>query len=275
MECYNLEDLKKLINQEKISQNFLVDNLIVHKTIVLLSGTDLTENSTLALQLAISVIAGKPFLTPDFKITERINHDRKVVYITNTNQNPLEIVALRLKTICSVLQLDPQTVVKNLYPIYIDELLFLRVFDSIVPSEKLMQILAASKQIQPALVVIDDIVSCSGADGSDLFEVNSICNHLLKFNTTVLLVYQLPECVDECQFGELPQNYFHEVARTCLSLNRNLLLIEKSDFSNLQGKTIFLKKQNHCFIALTEPKVVQKRGRGRPGRGGNNEEDLW
>ncbi len=238
---------------------FLFDQLIYRNTINILDGPGSAGKSTLALQLALATIFQQPFLLPCFSHRrEEIGVDiSNVIYVTNENENPKEIMVSRLASMAQAMNVDWEDINKHFSIFYTENCLTEKLFGTITPTAAYTTLQRAIQKYQPDLVILDNLSNLAGIEENSNAEVNTFYSYLLKLKTTILILHHHAKSDITNGAGETTPRgaiAIRENARCRLVLKKDVLAIEKANFSQYDQHYIPLARRDGAFFAaVPEP----------------------
>lgn len=246
-------ELALLLDADEIVFPYLYADLLYRNTINILDGPGAVGKSMLALQLAVATILHQPFLLPQFCHIRRSDGDdvSNIVYVTNQNENPIEVIAHRLRTIARAMDIDIDVMKKHFILLYVDEPLVEKELGKIV-MRSMISLKEACAAYGPDLVVIDTLSNIAGVDENSNSEINTLYLLLLQLGATVLILHHHAKRDMINDAGETTPRgaiSIRENARCRLVLRKDRLEIEKANFSKYHEHAIPLKKSDGIFYA--------------------------
>jgi len=238
-------------------ENWLCKNMIYAGSICLLDAAGSAGKSFLALQLAVSYILQNFFLLPEFEWDP--DRNRKILYVTATLENPMEIVNNRLLQICflhNFNHFDREALVENFEVAYLDaHALFEPDPETQMPkeTEAFMKLAKYIEKNNIQLIIVDPISLFFLIDLNSNEKIPALYRKLQQTGAAWLLLHHqskstmYEETENTSQRGA---SALRDNARLRLTMKRRAILhmgtvamdlyIEKANFSKFNQHHIFL-----------------------------------
>ena len=236
-------------------ENWLCKNLIYTGSICLLDAAGAAGKSFLALQLAVSYILQNFFLLPEFEWDP--DRNRKILYVTATLENPIEIVNNRLLQICflhNFNHFDREALVENFEVAYLDAL-FEPDPETQMPkeTEAFMKLAKYIEKNNIQLIIVDPISLFFLIDLNSNEKIPALYRKLQQTGATWLLLHHQSKATMYEETENTSQrgaSALRDNARLRLTMKKRAILhmgeiatdlfIEKANFSRYHQHHIFL-----------------------------------
>jgi RecA-family ATPase len=238
-------------------EKWLCKNILYKNSICLLDAAGAAGKSFLALQLAVSYILQNFFLLPEFEWDP--DRNRKILYVTATLENPMEIVNNRLLQICflhNFNHFDRETLVENFEVAYLDaHALFEPDPETQMPeeTEAFMKLAKYIEKNNIQLIIVDPISLFFLIDLNSNEKIPALYRKLQQTGATWILIHHQSKATMYEETENTSQrgaSALRDNARLRITMKRRVILhmgtvamdlyIEKANFSRYNQHHIFL-----------------------------------